>query len=342
MASADSAWAGKVATDRAIASKATTDMALAGKAMAKGAPANGVTHVFSRRSFFGLTALAFAALATQGCAAAGSPSAASQNESAANTFDSATESSGADGDLSEIASSVFIEGSMEDRGFRVDDVLRHPRLGDIHFSLYAPGGHNGLKRALYIHCSGWEGFYSKGIGEHLVEDFPFVGNEYISDMVVIAPQLDDHRDKSAEMIIALTEWAIGAFDIDRTRIYLSGYSFGAETLSIVMGKRPELYRRVLHMASRWTGDIDTLVASRVPVRMTIGDADEYYPLRGAEETYRRMKEKYLAQSLSDEEIDELVVLDVKPGEYFEGRDSQHGGGAGPYAHDPDIMGWLFR
>ena len=51
---------------------------------------------------------------------------------------------------------------------------------------------------------------------------------------------------------------------------------------------------------------------------------------------------YEQQGLSDEEINELIVLDVKDQEYFSqrGHSDQHGGGMA-FAKDPAIMGWLF-
>ena len=50
----------------------------------------------------------------------------------------------------------------------------------------------------------------------------------------------------------------------------------------------------------------------------------------------------LQQGLSQEEISQLLVLDIKDADYFRsgGAPSQHGGGS-LFAQDPDIMGWLF-
>ena len=46
--------------------------------------------------------------------------------------------------------------------------------------------------------------------------------------------------------------------------------------------------------------------------------------------------------LTDAEIRELLVLDVKDDSYFRDRgvNNQHGGG-GLFAYDEEIMGWLF-
>ena len=46
--------------------------------------------------------------------------------------------------------------------------------------------------------------------------------------------------------------------------------------------------------------------------------------------------------MSGEEIDEILVLDVKDQEYFSSRgySDQHAGGAA-FAYDENVMGWLF-
>ena len=48
------------------------------------------------------------------------------------------------------------------------------------------------------------------------------------------------------------------------------------------------------------------------------------------------------QGLSEEEIDRLLVLDIKEHSYFSdrGMDNEHAGG-GLFASDVEIMGWLF-
>lgn len=45
--------------------------------------------------------------------------------------------------------------------------------------------------ALYVPCPGWEGPYFQGVGANLQEDYPFVANDHIADMIVASPQLDD-------------------------------------------------------------------------------------------------------------------------------------------------------
>ena len=48
-----------------------------------------------------------------------------------------------------------------------------------------------------------------------------------------------------------------------------------------------------------------------------------------------------ADLCSEEEIDRLVVLDVKPASYFWDPNEQHGGGSPRMARDPEVLGWLF-
>lgn len=241
---------------------------------------------------------------------------------------------------------TLVEGTMVDRGFVVDDLLQGSPAGDIHFSLHVPDSYDGdTPFALYVACPGWEGLWFQGVGAHLGEDFAFVANDYVPDMIIASPQLEDWGETSARQCIALTRWLMSAYNIDASRVYLSGYSGGGETISLVMGLEPALYRRALHLCSQWDGDLDVLAASRVPVRMSTGANDDYYGSAPVSRTYAQLREKYLAAGLSQEGIDELVVLDVKPDEYFEGHTDfygEHGGGLELFPHDAEVMGWLFQ
>ena len=46
--------------------------------------------------------------------------------------------------------------------------------------------------------------------------------------------------------------------------------------------------------------------------------------------------------MTEEEIDKMIVLDVKPAEFFTERGfrDQHSGGQA-FAHEKSVMGWLF-
>lgn len=244
------------------------------------------------------------------------------------------------------AGGVLTEGSIIDRGFIVDNALEIDGR-TLHFSLHVPDSYDGgTPFSLYVSCPGWEGLYFQGVGANLVEDYPFVANDYIPNMIVVSPQLDDWGEQSACDVIALTEWLLSAYNIDRECVYLSGNSGGGETASLVMGERPNLFRRVLHTISQWAGDVDVLADARVPVYMAIGEHDDYYGSSPDRDSYQRICEAYRERGLSDDEVSNLVTLDVKPDSYFTDRGraagaSQHAGGGMLFPHDEQIMGWLF-
>ena len=109
-----------------------------------------------------------------------------------------------------------------------------------------------------------------------------------------------------------------------------------------MGLRPDLYAAYLMTSSQWDGDLEALAASRTPVYLAIGEEDSYYGSGSLKGAYGTLYSLYERQGLSPEQINDLVVLDVKPQQYFTdgGIRDQHGGGQ-LFAHDETIMGWLF-
>lgn len=107
-------------------------------------------------------------------------------------------------------------------------------------------------------------------------------------------------------------------------------------------KRPELFAAYLQCSSQWDGDYEPVIESRTPVYFVIGESDEYYGSQPTQEAYDNLYELYRQEGLSDEEISQLLVLDIKEADYFEsqGVTVQHGGG-NLFAQDEEIMGWLF-
>ena len=229
------------------------------------------------------------------------------------------------------------------RGFQMDNVLHAPE-GDIHYHLYVPDSYDGSEAyALFLTLPGYEGLYFQGMGQNLYsEDFAFEALNYNDKMIVVAPQLSDWGETSAEQTIALTEYLLDAYNIDPDRVYAEGYSGGGETMSRVMGLRPDLFTAYLQCSSQWDGAYGLVVEARVPVYFVIGESDEYYGSEPSREAYDQLHELYTEAGLSDEEIAQLLVLDIKEAAYFTegGAPNQHGGG-NLFAQDPEIMGWLF-
>ena len=219
------------------------------------------------------------------------------------------------------------EGTQEYRDFLLDNVLHSANDGDIHYSVYIPDSYDGSEPyAVFFTLPGYEGLYFQGVGENLYsENFAFEAKNYNSKMIIVAPQLSDWGETSARQTIALVEYFLCHYNIDPEKVYAEGYSGGGETMSQVMGMRPELFTAYLQCSSQWDGAYEPVVESRTPVYLAVGESDEYY-----------------GSGLSDEEIGELLVLDVKDAAWFESRGwrNQHGGG-GLFASDEEIMGWLF-
>ena len=241
----------------------------------------------------------------------------------------------------EISIDITVGTAME-RYFLNGNTL-HSEAGDIHYSSYIPESYDGSRPyALFITLPGWEGLYFQGVGANMAEDFGTEAIKYNGEMIILSTQLNDWGETSADHAIALTEYFLEHYNIDPQKVYLHGMSGGGETGSIIMGKRPELYVAYLETSSKWDGDLETLADSRTPVYMAIGENDSYYGSDSLKQAYETLHELYLEQGLTDEEIERILVLDVKGQQYFSDRGyrDQHAGGLA-FAHDEAIMGWLF-
>lgn len=213
--------------------------------------------------------------------------------------------------------------------------------GIIHYNIYIPKTYTGQKRyALYLTLPGYEGLYRFGVGANLkAENFAFEAQKYNDEMIIVAPQLNDWGETSARQTIILTEYIMSNYFIDESKVFINGYSGGGETLSLVLTYRPELYKAALHVASIWDGRLEPLINSKTPIYFVIGENDEYYGSSRISSTYNNLIHLYQDKGLTNEEIKELAVLDIKKQEYFD-YSNQHGG-IGKVASDSQIMSWLF-
>ena len=236
-------------------------------------------------------------------------------------------------------------GTETYRGFSVDNVLEFKDgTKRLHFNLYLPKKYDGKKAAaLYLSLPGYGGYYQFGAGVNLkMEGFAFEAMKYKKNMIIAAPQPDDWGKTSAKQVIGLTRYLLESYQIDPSKVYISGYSGGGETLSLALGMEPELYAAALHVSSQWDGDYEPVVKSRTPVYFAIGEKDSYYGSGPAKEAYQKLYALYEEKGLTEKEIAGLLVLDVKKQGYFDagGVSDQHGGGA-LFAYDDSVMGWLF-
>ncbi|SHO45436.1 prolyl oligopeptidase family serine peptidase [Anaerocolumna xylanovorans] len=239
-----------------------------------------------------------------------------------------------------------VDGSKVYRDFVVDSVLYSESEGEIHYCVYIPESYDKSKPyALFVTLPGYEGLYFQGVAVNIkAEEFAFEAQNYNEQMIIVAPQLDDWGATSANQTIILTDYFLNHYNIDPDKVYINGYSGGGETLSLVLDKRPELYTAALMCSSQWDGGYDALVKARTPVYFVIGESDEYYGSKPFQETYQEIYKMYQEQGLTEQKIDQLLVLNIKDAGYFNagGIRNQHGGGAALFCKDSDIMGWLFQ
>ena len=237
------------------------------------------------------------------------------------------------------------QGTSKYRDFVLDNVLHSETEGDIHYNVYIPEDYDGTESyALFMKLPGYQGLYFQGVGQNVMtEEFGFMARDYIPKMIIVAPQLNDWQDTSARQTIALTEYFLDTYNIDRSRVYAEGYSGGGETMSRVMGMRPDLYTAYLQCSSQWDGNYTEVVKARVPVYFAIGEKDEYYGSEPSRNAYNAIHKLYEQEGLSNSEIDRLLVLDIKPTSYFSSEEisNQHGYGGYLFVRDKNIMGWLF-
>lgn len=236
-------------------------------------------------------------------------------------------------------------GTKKYRGFLADNVFHSKNNGDIHYNVYFPDSYNGKSRyALFVTLPGYQGLYFQGVAENIkTEDFGFEAKKYNKKMIVLAPQLNDWQETSANQTIALIEYFLSHYKINPSKVYIDGYSGGGETLSIVLGKRPELFTAALMCSSQWDGNYKPVVQAETPVYFVIGEKDEYYSPEPFKNAYKKLYSLYKDQGFKESEINKLLVLDVKGRSYFEGTGItyQHGGGY-LFCRDKEIMGWLFK
>ena len=241
-------------------------------------------------------------------------------------------------------SETVADGSETYRDFVIDNVLHSESYGEIRFNVFIPKSYDGSRPyALYFTLPGYEGLYFQGVAQNLKsEAFGFEAQKYNDKMIIVAPQLSDWGETSANQTIALVEYFLENYNIDRTKVYANGYSGGGETMSLVLGKRPELFTAYLHVSSQWDGVYEPVVKARLPIYFAIGRDDEYYGAEPTKKAYDTLYSLYEQEGLSSVEIDELLVLDIKNHEYFIQRNmsNEHGGG-GLFAYDTNIMSWLF-
>ena len=76
--------------------------------------------------------------------------------------------------------------------------------------------------------------------------------------------------------------------------------------------------------------------------MVIRENNSYYGSTKTKSTYNDMHKLYKNFGLSEEEINKILILDIKPHEYFTSKgDNDEHSGCNLFAYESDIMNWVF-
>lgn len=236
--------------------------------------------------------------------------------------------------------------SDEPTGQWIRGNILNGETGDIHYSYYLPEGYDAAKKyPMIMTLPGYGGmwFGEDSEGNNLQEIGVSIWTELDEPMIVVSPQVEDWHDTSARQAIELTEYFIGHYAVDESRVYGSGYSAGGETMSRVMGMRPELFAGYLHGASQWDGEYTPAAEAGTAVYIFMGEHDEYYGSQKAQQAYDGLLEAYQRTDRSQDEIDNLLKLWIPPDSYFteRGLSNQHGGGNVLFREE-EITSWLLR
>lgn len=118
------------------------------------------------------------------------------------------------------AATLITAGTEYYKDFLVDNVYHSKENGDIHYNVYFPKSYDGMKKyALYITLPGYQGLYFQGVAENIkTEDFGFEAQNYNSKMIIVAPQLNDWGETSADQTIDLTEYFLSHYNIDKKKV----------------------------------------------------------------------------------------------------------------------------
>ena len=113
-------------------------------------------------------------------------------------------------------------------------------------------------------------------------------------MIIVAPQLEDWGETSANQTVALVEYFLVEYNIDRSKVYGNGFSGGGVTMSQVVGKRPDLFTAYLQINSQWDGEYEPVVEQRLRCILLLAEMMNTMALDQA----RRLMTRYTTYTFS--------------------------------------------
>lgn len=177
--------------------------------------------------------------------------------------------------------------------------------------------------------------------ENLLEPIVTAWDNTDEELIVASAQLEDWGENGSRQAIELTQKLLADLPVDRTRVYVTGFSSGGEIWTQAITLHPELYTAYLQISAQWDGRMAQTCKARIHIYFLVGESDSFY---GSDETrriYRQMYDIYREEGLSSYEIDELLQLNVLDDSFFDARElDYHGGAQEALLRFPDITAWL--
>ena len=129
-----------------------------------------------------------------------------------------------------------------------------------------------------------------------------------------------------------------AFDTSKSSSHVNSIAL------LLLPHAGKIVSNLFMLSSAYTSTSSLSIANaQTPLYIVIGENDSYYGSTRAINAYNSLQDIYENQGLSDEQINEILVLDVKEHEYFssQGVSDEHAG-LGLFAYDEDVMSWVFN
>lgn len=121
-----------------------------------------------------------------------------------------------------------------------------------------------------------------------------------------------------------------------------------------MELKPELYKAALFLSSKWNGDPAPLIQARTPIYLFTAEHDSYYGSDPVRRNYQYIHDLYMQNGLSEEEITDLLVMDIRTDSELDVLRSDHTAEIGTAyaigyhaagmlaAFNKNVMNWVFR
>lgn len=209
-------------------------------------------------------------------------------------------------------------------------------------NLFGLGGSSLISRMMVMPGYDMMWFGEESSGSNLNWDGFLCWTRLPEEMIVVSAQLTDWHETSARQAVELTEYFLGHFSTDASRVYAAGYSAGGETMSQAVSMRPDLYAAYLHGASQWDGEYSPIAENGVAVYIFMAEHDEYYGSERAWSAYNSLHDAYVEAGWSEDQIADVLQIQTPDDTWFalRGVTGNYHGGGNVVFEESDILDWV--